>query len=85
MEKEFLSKEVSGRKIELNEIVDPLLQIPSELSSSVATEDVPELTSAEEVGANNDDDQDDFEQTLRRSKRDRQKPQWYGNPVLTVL
>ena len=34
---------------------------------------------------NNDDDHDDFEKSLRRSTRDRHKPQWYGNPVLTVL
>ena len=41
LEKEFLSKWVSGRKIELNEIVDPALEIPSEPSLSGATEDVP--------------------------------------------
>ena len=85
MEKEFLSKGVSGRKIELNEIVDPALQIPSEPSSSGATEDVPELPSTEEVGVNNDNDHDDFEKSIRRSGRDRRPPQWYGNPVLTVL
>ena len=37
------------------------------------------------MGANNDNDHDDFEKTLRRSGRDRKAPQWYGNPVLTVL
>ena len=54
-------------------------------SSSGATEAVPELPSTEEVGDNNDDDHDDFEKTLRRSGRDWRAPQWYGNPVLTVL
>ena len=67
----------------MNEIDDPSLQIPSEPSPSGATEAFPELTSAEEVGAFNNDD--DFEKTLRRSGRDRRPPQWYGNPILTVL
>ena len=46
---------------------------------------VPELPSTEEVGANNDNDHDEFEKSIRRSGRDRRPPQWYGNPVLTVL
>ena len=37
LEKEFLSKEVSGRKVELDEVVEPSL----ELASSAAPEDVP--------------------------------------------
>ena len=78
LEKEFLSRGVSGRKIELNEIEDPTLQIPSVPSPSGATKAVTGLTSAEEVGANNDDDHEDFGKTLHRSTRDRQKPQWYG-------
>ena len=85
LEKDFLSREVSGRKIELDKIVDPALEIPSEPSLSGATEDVPELPSTEEVGANNDNDHDNFEKSIRRSGRDRRPPQWYGNPVLTVL
>ena len=36
LEKDFLAKGVSGRKVELDEIVDPTLQIPSG-----AKEDVP--------------------------------------------
>ena len=69
----------------MTEINNPTLELASEPSPSGAMEAVPELTSAEEVGAHNDDDHDDFEQTLRRSKRERQKPDWYGNPVLTIL
>ena len=85
LEKEFLAKGVSGRKIELDKIIDPALEIPSEPSLSGATEGVSEQPSAEEVGANNDNDHDDFEKSIRRSGRDRRPPQWYGNPVLTVL
>src|SRR6266581_3079383 len=45
LEKEFLSKELSGRKIELDEVVEPLLQP----ESSAAQKDVSvEPTSAEE-------------------------------------
>ena len=44
LEKEFLAKGVSGRKVELDEIVEPSLQI-----EGTATEDVPEPSSV--VGA----------------------------------
>jgi hypothetical protein len=45
LEKEFLSKELSGRKIELDEVVEPLLQ----LESSATQKDVSvEPTSVEE-------------------------------------
>ena len=87
LEKEFLSKEVSGRKIELNEIVDPSLQIPSEPSPSGATEDVPELPSAEEVGANNDNDHDDFEEVLLSKVRQgpaRTRLVWESGPYRLV-
>ena len=43
-EKEFLAKGASGRKVELDEIVDPELEIPSG-----ATEDVLELSSTSGV------------------------------------
>ena len=55
MEKEFLSKEVSGRKVELDEV------LPLEPVSSTAQEDVPVVPAPtrEEV---NDDDQDTSDQ-----------------------
>jgi hypothetical protein len=43
LEKEFLAKGVSGRKVELNEIVDPSLEIQSSI-----TEAVPNAPSIEE-------------------------------------
>jgi hypothetical protein len=47
LEKEFLTKGVGGSKVELDEIVDPSLEIPSS-----ATEEVPDAPSIkEEVGA----------------------------------
>ena len=83
LEKEFLSKELSGRKIELDEVVEPLLQP----ESSAAQEDVSvEPTSVEEEV--NDDDHEALDQVAiepRRSTRTRTAPEWYGNPVLEVM
>ena len=45
LEKDFLAKGVSGRKVELDEIVDPELKIPSN-----ATKVVPETSSTDGVG-----------------------------------
>ena len=81
LEKEFLAKDVSGRKIELDEIVEPSLQI-----EGTATEDVPEPSSA--VGAeedNNDHDNHTEEPTLRRSTRERKATEFYGQLVNAVM
>jgi hypothetical protein len=80
LEKEFLTKGLSGRKIELDEIVDPSLQVPSG-----AMEDVPKLPSREGEGAHDDDHGNHIEETTRRSTRIHNPPKWFGNPVLTVL
>ena len=37
LDKEFLSKEVGGRKVELDEVIEPILELPS----SAELEDVP--------------------------------------------
>ena len=50
LEKEFLAKGVSGRRIELDEVVEPSLEIPSR-----ATEDVPEPPLAEREESNDMD------------------------------
>ena len=81
LEKEFLSKEVSGRKVELDEV------LPLETVSSATQENVPVVPAPtrEEV---NDDDQDTSDQAsteLRRSTRTRSTPEWYGNPVLEIM
>jgi hypothetical protein len=80
LEKEFLAKGVSGRKVELDEVVDPSLQ-----TSSGATEGVSEPSSTVGVGVNDDDHDILIEGPTRRSTRTRNTPEWYGNPVLTVL
>src|SRR4051812_17717140 len=81
LEKEFLSKGVSGRKVELDEV------LPLEPECSVAQENVPVVptSTGEEI---NDDDQGTSNQVaneLRRSTRTRSTPEWYGNPVLEIM
>jgi len=73
LEKEFLAKGVCGRKIELDEIVDPELEIQSS-----APEVVPEASSTD--GA-------DVETAIvpRRSTRQRATPDWYGDVVGMVM
>ena len=67
LEKEFLSKKVSGRKVELDEVIVPSL----ELESSSSQKSVPVIPTpiSEEV---NDDDHETSDQVtteLRRSTR----------------
>ena len=81
LEKEFLSKGVSGRKVELDEV------LPLEPESSAARENVTVVPTptGEEI---NDDDQgtsDLVATELRRSTRTRSTPEWYGNPVLEIM
>ena len=51
LEEKFLSKELSGRKIELDEVVEPLLQ----LEISAAHKDVSMAPTSVEEKANDDD------------------------------
>ena len=82
LEKEFLSKEVSGRNVELDEVI-----VPSPLLESSSTQkSVPVIPTpiSEEV---NDDDHETSDQVItepRRSTRVRSAPEWYGNPILEV-
>ena len=83
LEKKFLSKEVSGRKVELDEVIVPA----PELESSTSQKSVPVIPTpiSEEV---NDDDHETSDQVVtepRRSTRVRSAPKWYGNPVLEVM
>jgi len=82
LEKEFLAKGVSGRKIELDEIAEPSLEIPSS-----ATEDVPETSTTERVEVIDNDHSNPIEAPIqpRRSGRTRNAPEFYGNLVQTVL
>ena len=80
LEKEFLSKEVSGRKVELDEVVvrSPLLE------SSSSEKSVPVIPTPISEEANDDDHEasDQVTTKLCRSSRLRSAPEWYGNPIL---
>jgi hypothetical protein len=81
LEKEFLNKNVSGRKIELDKIDDPSLEVPSS-----ATEAVLDVSSIEEeVGAPDTNQGAIVELTKCRSAQVRKTPKWFGNPVLSVV
>jgi hypothetical protein len=74
-------RDVSGRKIELDEIDDPSLEVPS--SATEAVPDVPSIK--EEEGALDMNQGAIIEQTKHRSARVHKTPQWFGNPILSVM
>ena len=74
---------MSGRKVELDEVIVPSLKLES--STSVKTVLVMPTPTREEA---NDDDHENLDQVtteLRRSTRTCSAPEWYGNPVLEVM
>jgi hypothetical protein len=74
---------VSGRKVKLDEVIVPSLEL--ENSSSQKTVPVMPTPISEEA---NDDDHETLDQVTtepRRSTRVRSAPKWYGNPVLEVM
>ena len=74
LEKEFLSKEVSGRKVELDEVVVPSLEL--ENGSSQKSVPVMPTPISEEV---NDNDHETSDQVITepcRSTRLRSAPEW---------
>ena len=83
LEKEFLSKEVSGRKVELDEVTVPAPLLKS--SSSQKPAPVMSTPISEEV--NDDDHVTSYQVTTepRRSTRVRSAPELYRNPVLEVM
>ena len=83
LEKEFLSKEVSGRKVELDEVTVPAPL----LESSSSQKSVPVTTTPISEEANDDDHETSDQVTTepRRSTRVRSAPEWYGNPVLEIM
>ena len=88
LEKEFLSKGVSSRKVELDKVVEPSLPGPSlpKTESSVAPETVPVTGSPSEVGANDKDHETPKEKTTapRRSSRTHNAPDFYI-PTMSVM
>ena len=83
LEKKFLSKEVSGRKVELDEVIVP----SPKLESSSSQKSVPMIPTPISEEANDDDHKTSDQVTTepRRSTRVRFAPEWYGNPILEVM
>ena len=74
---------MSGRKVELDEVIVP----SPELESSSSQKSVPVIPTpiSEEV---NDDDHETSDQVItepRRSTRVRSAQEWYGNPIREVM
>ena len=83
LEREFLSKEVSGRKVELDEVT-----IPTSLLESIASQKTVSVTPTPIREEANDDDHETLDQITtepHRSSRIRSAPEWYGDPVLEVM
>ena len=83
LEKEFLSKEVSGRKVELDEVIVPSLELES--SSSEKTVPVMPTPIREEDNGEDHETSDQVTAEPHRSTRVCSAPEWYGNPVLEVM
>ena len=83
LEKEFLSKEVSGRKVELDEVTVPAPL----LESSSSQKSVPVTTTpiSEEANDNDHVTSDQVTTEFRRLTRVRSAPEWYGNHFLDVM
>ena len=83
LEKEFLWKEVSGRKVELDEVIVPAPLLESSPSQKL----VPVIPTPISEEAN-DDDHETLDQVTtepHRSSRVWSAPEWYGNPILEVM
>ena len=76
-------KEVSGRKVELDEVTVPAPL----LESSLSQKSVPVTPTPISEEANDDDHvtSDEITTEPRRSTRVRSAPEWYGNPLLEVM
>ena len=83
LEKEFLSKEVSGRKVELDEVTVPAPLL--ENSTSQKTVSTTPIPISEETNDVDHETSDQVTTEPRRSTRVRSAPEWYGNPVLEVM
>ena len=82
LEKEFPSKEVSGRKVELDELIVSTHNLEG-ISSKKVVPVMPTPT-GEEANDKDHETSDQVSTEPRRSNRARSAPKWYGNPVLEV-
>ncbi|KAK1610864.1 hypothetical protein QYE76_034537, partial [Lolium multiflorum] len=82
LEKEFLTKEVTGRKVELDEVTEPSLVD----QSSAVPEDVPSPPApiTEEANDNDHETSNEVATEPRRSTRECTTPDWY-DPCLSVM
>ena len=74
---------MSGRKVELDEVIVP----SPELESNSSQKSVPVISTPISEEAN-DDDHETSDQVItkpRRFSRVQSAPEWYGNPILEVL
>ena len=80
---EFLSKEVSGRKLALDEVIVPSLN----LESSTSAKSVPVIPTPTREEANDDDRETSDQVTTRphRWNKGRSAPELYRNHVLEVM
>ena len=74
---------MSGRKVELDEVIVPSLN----LESSSSEKPIPVIPTPTREEANDDDHETSDQVTTqpRRSTRARSAPDWYGYPVLEVM
>ena len=74
---------MSGRKVELDEVIVPSLN----LESSTSKKSFPMMPTPTREEANDDDHETSDQVTTRprRSNRARSAPEWYGNPVFEVM
>ncbi|KAK1663053.1 hypothetical protein QYE76_051212 [Lolium multiflorum] len=79
---EFLTKEVTGRKVELDEIEESLLVDQS--SAVPENVPVPPTPATEEANDNDHETSNETATEPRRSTRDRATPDWY-DPCLNVM
>ena len=76
-------KEVSGKKVELDEVVVPSLELES--GSSKESVLVMPTPISEEANDDYHETSDQVTTEPRRSTRAHSTPEWYDNPVLEVM
>ena len=74
---------MSGRKVELDEVIVPSLELES--SSSQESVRVMPTPTREEANDNDHETSNQVTTQPRRSTRARSALEWYGNPVLEVM
>jgi hypothetical protein len=74
---------VSGRKVELNEVIEPSLQVES--GATLEDVPVPPSPSREEANDNYHETSNEAPTELRRSTRSCSTPDWYRNPILSIM